>query len=299
MAPLVSIVTRTRDRPRLLPRALASVLAQSTPDWEHFIVNDGGDPAVIEELLEPHRAAYGERLRVVHREGSAGMEAAANAAVAQATGTWITIHDDDDAWTPGFLECMLAAAENHLLGARLGGIVCHTTRVVEKWDVDHFATVQAHPFNPWLRDRIDLWRMAQENCFPPISLLVRRSAGESVGWFDESLRVLGDWEFNLRLLRRFEIAVLPEALAFYHHREPEVVDAEANTVTAGDRLHRETEVKLRRKWETSGDPFWRQLARASESGADMLSLAAEVRRLEDETNHLRGDLARFETAFRP
>lgn len=300
MEPLVSIITRTRDRPRLLPRAIESVRAQTESRWEHWIVNDGGDPAGVEALLaEATGPAGDERVHLLHRPTSTGMEAATNAALEAARGAWIAIHDDDDRWHPDFLEAMLAAAEASPLGERLGGIVCHTTRVVERWATDRFETTHEHPFNAWLSDPVALWRMAQENAFPPISLLVRRAAGDAVGWFDPSLPVLGDWEFNLRLLRQFEIAVHPAPLAFYHHREAATTGADANTVTAGHTLHRTIEADLRRRWRASADPYWRQVALLSETGPERLQLAAHLARLESETNHLRAGLARIESAFPP
>src|SRR5690606_3839576 len=37
-------------------------------------------------------------------------------------------------------------------------------------------------------------------------------------YYNEDLPVLGDWEFYLRFLRRFNIYVLQEQLAYYHQR---------------------------------------------------------------------------------
>ena len=47
----VGIITRTKDRPVLLKRALESVVNQSYEDWHLVIVNDGGDPVVVEVRL--------------------------------------------------------------------------------------------------------------------------------------------------------------------------------------------------------------------------------------------------------
>ena len=44
-SPRVTVVTRTRNRPVLLTRALQSVGAQSFQDLELVIVNDAGSPA--------------------------------------------------------------------------------------------------------------------------------------------------------------------------------------------------------------------------------------------------------------
>ena len=50
--------------------------------------------------------------------------------------------------------------------------------------------------------------------------LVRRSVLESVGFQDDSLRVLEDWDWMLRISQKHRIHVLPEALAVIHENGP-------------------------------------------------------------------------------
>jgi len=76
------------------------------------------------------------------------------------------------------------------------------------------------------------------NTIPPITLLIRKEAADIIGGFNESLPVLGDWDYNLRLLQLGDIASLNEVLAYYHHR----VNAQAgnlydNSVLAGVQKH--------------------------------------------------------------
>jgi hypothetical protein len=61
--------------------------------------------------------------------------------------------------------------------------------------------------------------MACGNFFPPIAFVFRREVLERIGGFNETLPVLGDWFFNLEFLLEDDIAVLPEPLARYHHRD--------------------------------------------------------------------------------
>ncbi len=48
--PLVSIIVRTKDRPKLLKRALQSIAAQTYRPIEVVLVNDGGCDLDVEEL---------------------------------------------------------------------------------------------------------------------------------------------------------------------------------------------------------------------------------------------------------
>jgi glycosyltransferase involved in cell wall biosynthesis len=249
--PEITILTRTRNRPVLLARAMQSVLGQeNAPEWEWIVVNDGGDRAEVETCLQAARA--GGRLRLLHTGRSQGMEHASNFGLREARGTSLVIHDDDDSWDPRFLSRM-AGFLNNPAHREFGGVVCHSVRVVERLQEDSIEERFRHPFNPELSS-LDFWSVLKQNPFPPISFLFRRSAYQATGPFNESLPVLGDWEFNLRVLARFRIGVLPEELAFYHHRDSGTEAAYANSITAGDDRHRAVEARLRREWARQ-NPF--------------------------------------------
>ena len=47
----VAVITRTKDRPILLRRAIESVLRQSFGEWVHVIINDGGNPSTVDFLV--------------------------------------------------------------------------------------------------------------------------------------------------------------------------------------------------------------------------------------------------------
>ena len=64
--PRVAIITRTKDRPMFLKRAINSILHQTFEDWQHVIVNDGGPPLEIEALLLEFKEAYRGRVQLIH-----------------------------------------------------------------------------------------------------------------------------------------------------------------------------------------------------------------------------------------
>src|SRR4030095_2041256 len=82
------------------------------------------------------------------------------------------------------------------------------------------------------------------NRFPPISFLFRRAALEVVGPFREQHGVLGDWDFHLRVLRQFDIDVIPEPLANYHHRVKGTAGVYGNSVHVQTDVHRGKRVEL-------------------------------------------------------
>jgi len=84
--------------------------------------------------------------------------------------------------------------------------------------------------------------------FPPISFVFSRTAMEEVGLFREDLPVLGDWDFHLRFCASYEIGLIAEPLANYHHRITLQSSAYGNSVIAGNDKHRHFEHLLRNEW---------------------------------------------------
>ncbi len=211
--PTVAVVTRTRDRSLFLIRALESVRRQTFVDWHHVVVNDGGSPAEVDELVQRGEAAHVAKTEVVHLPESVGRGRAANIGFESSSSTLVVFHDDDDSWRPTFLERAVAEWRR----SRRPGVVCASERVLER--VEQGRIVESSR-QPWRADvqSISLSECAQENCFTNLAFLAERSAIEAVGGYDEGLEVYEDWDLNLRFLARFDVTFVPEVLASYHSR---------------------------------------------------------------------------------
>jgi len=124
LAGSVAVIMRTKDRPRLLERALASVAAQTHGAWHLYLVNDGGDPGVLDHTLGRHLPGLAGRLSVINLPHSLGMEAASNAGLARAREEFVAVHDDDDSWDPEFLAAttgfLTAPTQRHCVGVTTG-----------------------------------------------------------------------------------------------------------------------------------------------------------------------------------
>ena len=94
--PPVSVVLTTFNRSALLPRSIASVLAQTHRDFELIVVDDGSTDDTQEVLARIDDL----RMRVVRHERNLGVSGARNTGVAATTGTFVCFHDDDDEWLP-------------------------------------------------------------------------------------------------------------------------------------------------------------------------------------------------------
>ena len=262
---LVAIVMRTYERPVLLARAIASVQSQTFSDWHLIVVNNGGDPKVVDDVVAvASQANPAHDITVVHLAERVGMEEASNQGLAASNAEFFVIHDDDDSWKSEFLERSVATLQKNPAAA---AVVTGVTRIHETFRGSKVWPVRHEDF--YLDEgRLTLRGMIGNNTFPPIAALFRSRVLAEVGNFDASLPVLGDWEFNLRAVRAGGFVFINERLAHYHTRTSDSDVASGNSITVGQDLHRNVKLQLQNRW----------LTEPAVDGVNkgMLSLAAEA-----------------------
>lgn len=211
----VAIITRTKDRPVFLRRALQSVAHQTFTDYEHVVVNDGGDRQEVERIIAELPEAARKRVSLFHRaEPSNAPDTIFSESIDRVQSTYVAIHDDDDTWHPAFLE-----QTTTLLDAGSKGVYVRTDNVLEKVQGRRIKTVSVSQHQPELQ-AISLFRQYLDNQLTPITFIYARKAYEAVGKYDNSLPVVGDWEFGIRFLQKYDVDYLDPgfALANYHSR---------------------------------------------------------------------------------
>jgi glycosyltransferase involved in cell wall biosynthesis len=244
----VAVIVRTKDRPALLARALddigAQTLVAARPDAVRVVVvNDGGDGAVVAGQVAEHPISG--LVTVVDNASSRGRWPAANQGIAAVDSEYVVLHDDDDTWQSGFLAAttsFLDRPEN----ADYAGVVTFTDVVHETGADEGYRTISREPFAREI-EHISLIELCRRNQFPPIAFLYRRSLHDAVGDYDESMTVVADWEFNLRAVRRFDVALITEQLANWHLRDaaaPGASTADSNVTTAASWQYDEHKVRL-------------------------------------------------------
>lgn len=233
--PKVAVITRTKDRAILLERAIQSIHSQSMKDFVHVIINDAGDPRVVDDLLKKHEVLIGGRVRVIHNTSSGGMEAASNKAIKSVDSTYVAIHDDDDSWHQDFLKKTTEYMDT--TGAM--GVVVTTDKIDEEIKNNKVRMLSKERWLPEVRV-ISIQRQFVDNLATPITFIYRREVYKTIGYYNEDLPVAGDWDFALRFLLHFDIDFLPtkEALANYHHRS-NTVGINQNSVFVDNGLRHE------------------------------------------------------------
>ncbi len=240
----VCVITRTKDRPLTLRRAVESVLKQTCKDWLHVIINDGGDPSTLESVTAPHLGRYNGRLMIIHNEKSLGMQNASNRALTRTRSEFVAIHDDDDSWTETFLAECVSYLDATGPQDTIQGVATQSVWIFEEIDKNsRLVELNRQDYFPF--QQISLFDLAGKNIFPPIAFLYRREVHDHIGMFDQQFNFLGDWDFNIRFASKFDIGVIDRRLAFYHWRHKGSGSNYGNTVTDSVEEHRELAAKLR------------------------------------------------------
>jgi glycosyltransferase involved in cell wall biosynthesis len=165
---------------------------------------------------------------------SAGRAAAANRGFETADGDYVVLHDDDDLWHPAFLERTVSHLDD---APDVVAVVVPTDILVERAEGDSYVEVERRPFRP-PGELVTLFDLILINRVVPISMLIRRTVLEKLHGWDETLRCVGDWEFNLRLALEGQIDFLRgETLAFWMHRPDQPAGPTANSLYAESADH--------------------------------------------------------------
>lgn len=187
----ISVYIPTRNRAELLLAAVRSVLKQTYVDLELIVVDDASNDGT-ESLLSSLRYED-KRIRILRNDSPRGAPATRNRAIAAATGEFITGLDDDDTFEPERLGALQDCW--NLFGRRGVSASCLYTQ-------DIFLSDGKELFVTKKRGSVQLADLAEANhignqVFAPICVF--REAGS----FDESLPAWQDFEFFMRIVKRF------------------------------------------------------------------------------------------------
>jgi len=194
--PLVSIVTSVYNRLAYAQPSLDSLLAQTWPNFEIVMVDDGstdGTEDWLDSLTDP-------RIRVLRQENQ-GNGAGLNTAIAAARGELIAIHDFGDICHP---DRVARQAEVLLSHTEIGVVSCWLSRRdVVSGDRTHLHHRKTLPF----RDAI-----LRSAPFSHGEVMYRKALWRAAGGYRREFRYAVDRDLFIRLSRLCEYHVIEEEL---------------------------------------------------------------------------------------
>jgi glycosyltransferase involved in cell wall biosynthesis len=184
---------------------MASVLDQDYPALEYIVIDDGSDDDSW-AVAQAQAQRYPGRVRLI-RQANAGQAQTLNRGWALSQGDILAYLSSDDLLCPGAVRTMVAA-----LQARPGLGVAYC----DCWLIDAAGQrIRAH-----LAEDFDVQAMQVGLvCHPGPAAFFRREVFETVGGWDVRRRQVPDFEFWLRVSRRYDFARVPQCLAEYRIHE--------------------------------------------------------------------------------
>lgn len=241
----VSIIVRTSTRYIFLDRAIKDILNQTYKFWKIIIVNDNGDLQKIENIIKDNKVEE-DKYTIINNEGQSGLHKSINLGAKAVDTEYVVIHDDDDTWDKEFLNETVNYLE---VNKEAMGVISHSNKVYEKVINNNIRIINVKTFNTDLKDVISIYDMIKNNLYSPISFLYRSAVYNEIGYFDESLEVLEDWEFNIRFLLKYDIFVIEKVLANYHIRKNKnIQDSFKNTITSKKKMHLKYDTIIRNRY---------------------------------------------------
>lgn len=129
------IITATYNRPNLLQRAIKSVLAQTSPDWEHWIYDDGSDyhiRAVVAKFEDPRiHFIQGPKKTVEERYKRFSPAVARNILLRKSVNELIAYLDDDNYFWPEAIKIAIDYFKKHLNRDAIYGKLTYSDRHTE------------------------------------------------------------------------------------------------------------------------------------------------------------------------
>jgi uncharacterized protein YukE len=201
----ISIVIPAYHAADTVGETLESVLAQSFPNWEAIVVDDGSRDRTGDVV---NRFAKRDgRIRLI-RQRNRGEGGARNAGIAQARFDWLLFLDADDWLLPHYLERMSGALK---ADRSLDAVHCGSVYVAPDGRLS---------FEKYCAQAGDLFDVFARYCaFAVHACVVRRSLVEAVGLFEPSLQACADWDLWQRVARTgARFGKVPEVLALCRMR---------------------------------------------------------------------------------
>lgn len=187
MGNLVTVYIPTKNRERLLRRAVQSVLSQTHQNIELIIVSDGSTDGTCDYVNSLRGGPVAVTL--IHNEQSVGACAARNQAIAVASGDFITGLDDDDIFLPQRLEAFVSewqrlqqSGEN--FSCLFDRRIVNVGEQVWLWDTD---------------DMVDATRIRRANAVGN-QVFTTPARMKAAGGFDAGMPAWQDWEMWVRLI---------------------------------------------------------------------------------------------------
>jgi len=202
--PLVTILINNYNYGRFLAQAIDSALAQSYPNLQIIVVDDGS----VDSSREVIRS-YGNRVTPIFQDNG-GQASALNAGFSQSKGDWLLLLDSDDLFVSSKVQTLMSYAN----AFPVAGFIAHNFKYC---DEEGKATAFKRPEASEVRlvdDRAKARRGKFSACLPPTSALaLQRDTASKIFPMPPDFRIAADNFIQTAALALTPVLIIPEFLA--------------------------------------------------------------------------------------
>ncbi len=196
----VSVIIPAYNKAEYTRRTVDSVLAQTYPNIEIIVVDDGSKDRTAGVMAE-----YGSRINYFFK-ANGGACSARNEGILRAKGEYVTFLDCDDLYCPQKVARCVDYLEKNL---RFGFVYSAVYFIDEK---DSIVGLYDHPRS---REGLIASRLILGNFICNSTVVVKKDILHRAGFFDETIFTPADWDMWLRLSRIAEAGYIRDPLIKY------------------------------------------------------------------------------------
>jgi glycosyltransferase involved in cell wall biosynthesis len=197
----LTIVTPSYNQAPFIERTITSILDQGYPDLEYLVMDGGSTDGTVDILTR-----YADRLTWVS-EPDNGQSDAINKGLRKATGDVVAFLNSDDTYAPGALASVARYFEENPAMQWVYG----KCRIIDEHDREIRRPITLYK-NLLLRS-YSYRKLLAENFISQPATFWRRDLHAEIGYLNEDEHYVMDYEFWLRLGRRYPAGVIPNYLA--------------------------------------------------------------------------------------
>ena len=203
MHPKISIITPSLNQGDFIEQTILSVLSQDYPNLE-YLVMDGGSSDTTLGILKKYAAKV-----TWISEADQGQTDAINKGLRRAAGSIVGYLNADDLLLPGTLKKVAEAFINHPKSCWVTG----KCRIVDEENNEIRRPITV--YKNMLLGLHSFTLLLMTNYVSQPATFWRREALESIGYLDENLRYVMDYEYWLRLYSKSPPVLISEYLAAF------------------------------------------------------------------------------------
>lgn len=211
MAPTVSVVVTTYNQARFIGETLESVFAQTFPDFEVIVVDDGSTDDT------PDRIQPFLNCVTYLRQKNQGIAHSRNAGIRVASGEFVALLDGDDVWLPDKLSVQVAVARQYPSAGLIvvDGIMFSSDGILRS---SLFDRRLMKPGSGFLTRTFVHSLLVEANAIMTTSqVMIPRRVLLDVGPSTPKFARSSDYDLYLRIAYRYDVAIIKRILAKHRY----------------------------------------------------------------------------------